>query len=74
MDKISAVIETAGGVSALAAKLGVKPPTVYQWKSGDRPVPPRLALAIASEWPGLVTAHDLRPDVFGPAPGGEEAA
>ena len=68
MDKINCVIDTAGGVSALAAVLGVKSPTVYQWKTGDRKVSPRLALAISHKWPDLVTVHDLRPDIFGPAP------
>ncbi|MFC4729510.1 transcriptional regulator [Coralloluteibacterium thermophilus] len=76
MDKIEQVIKEAGGVSALAAALNIKPPTVHQWKSGDRKVSPRLALVISQKWPGLVTVHDLRPDIFGPAPadGGQEAA
>lgn len=65
MDKIEQLIHAAGGVSALAGSLGVKPPTVSQWRKGERPVPPRLALALAKQWPALVTVHDLRPDVFG---------
>lgn len=65
MKPIERVIDEAGGVSALALALGVKAPTVFQWKSGDRPVSPRLALLIEQKWPGLVTVHDLRPDVFG---------
>ena len=68
MDKLTRVIEAAGGVSALATALDVKAPTVHQWKSGDRKVSPRLALAISQKWPDLVTVHDLRPDIFGPAP------
>ena len=68
MTKIERVIDVAGGVSALALKLGVKPPTVYQWKTGERKVSPRLALAIEREWPEVATTHDLRPDIFGPAP------
>lgn len=67
MDKISQVIEAAGGIPALAAALKVKAPTVYQWKNGDRPVSPRLALLIAEKWPAVATVHDLRPDVFGSA-------
>lgn len=74
MDKITRVIESAGGVSALAAALGVKAPTVYQWKSGERKVSPRLALAISQMWPTVATVHDLRPDVFGPAPANMPAA
>lgn len=73
MDKIAEVIQTAGGVSALAKALGVQPPTVHQWKTGDRKVSPRLALAIARNWPDLVSVHDLRPDIFGPAPDKAEA-
>ena len=68
MDKITRVIEVAGGASSLAADLGVKPPTVYQWKSGDRKVSPRLAIKISELWPELVSVHDLRPDVFGAQP------
>ena len=68
MTKIERVIDAAGGVPALAAKLGVKAPTVYQWKTGDRKVSPRLALVIEREWPDVATTHDLRPDVFGSAP------
>lgn len=67
MDKISQVIDAAGGIPALAAALGVKPPTVYQWKNGDRKVSPRLAIAIGQKWPNVATVHDLRPDVFGVA-------
>lgn len=68
MDKIDRVIEEAGGIGALASALGVKPPTVYQWKSGDRKVSPRLAIAISQRWPEILSVHDLRPDVFGPQP------
>lgn len=68
MDKLARVIEAAGGVSALAVELGIKPPTVHQWKTGDRPVPARFAIAMQQRWPEAVSVHDLRPDVFGPAP------
>lgn len=68
MNQIALVIEAAGGVSALAKRLGVKAPTVHQWKTGDRKVSPRLALAIEREWPGIASVHDLRPDIFGPPP------
>lgn len=65
MKAIERVIEEVGSVSALAVALGVKSPTVFQWKSGDRPVPPRLALLIEQRWPAVATAQELRPDVFG---------
>ena len=63
-EAINAVIEAAGGVGALASKLKVKPPTVSQWRSGVRPVPPRLALHIQQHFPAIVSARDLRPDIF----------
>lgn len=76
MDKITQVIEAAGGVSALASKLDVRPPTVHQWVAADpkqrRKVSPRLSIAISQLWPELVTVHDLRPDIFGPASQGEQ--
>lgn len=68
MDMIEQVITAAGGVSALASQLGVKPPTVYQWRSAERKISPRLALAIQGKWPNIASVHVLRPDVFGPAP------
>lgn len=74
MKPIERVIESAGSVSALALALGVKPPTVSQWKNGDRPVPARFALAIERKWPEIVTVHDLRPDVFGTPEGQADAA
>lgn len=73
MDKIKQVVAAAGGVSALATKLGVKPPTVHQWMTGLRPVPARFALALQAAWPQLVNAAELRPDVFGQPPAVETA-
>ena len=73
MDKIEQLVKAAGGVSALASELGVKPPTVSQWRSGGRPIPPRLALVAQAKWPGIASVHELRPDVFGPAPKVEDA-
>lgn len=72
MSHIEQVIQDAGGVSALARTIGVKPPTVSQWRNGRRPIPPRYALEIERRWPA-VSRHDLRPDVFGPAPSSEPA-
>ena len=63
---VQSVIDEAGGVASLARKLGVTPPTVSQWSTGKRPVPARLAIAIADLYPGLATTSDLRPDIFGP--------
>ena len=62
---IEDVISAAGGVTALAKRLGIAAPTVSQWRSGLRPVSPRLSIAITREFPGLVSVNELRPDVFG---------
>jgi DNA-binding transcriptional regulator YdaS (Cro superfamily) len=41
---------------------------LFQIERGDRPVPPRYAIAIQRATDGAVTVHDLRPDIFGEAP------
>lgn len=75
MDKtINAACEAAGGASALAHKLGIAAPTVYQWLSGKRPIPPAQCLPIEQATGGAVTRYDLRPDIFGAAPASSEAA
>lgn len=57
-----------GGTSAMAAALGVKPPTVSQWVRGQRPVPPRFCRQIEAATARAVRCADLRPDIFGPPP------
>lgn len=52
------VIERAGGVVALADKLGLHPASVSVWKA----VPPKHVPAVAA-LTGL-QMHDLRPDLF----------
>ena len=51
-----------GGLTKLAALLGVRPPTVSQWQSGIRPVPVERCADIERVTAGLVTRKDLRPD------------
>lgn len=73
MNAITIAIERFGSAQAgLAKALGVTPQAVSQWVRGSRPIPPRHALAI--EAATGVSRHDLRPDVFGPAPEKGEAA
>lgn len=62
---IEKAIEVAGGLSALASKLGIKPPSVYEWKARGR-VPAERVLDVESATG--VTRYELRPDIFGPAP------
>ena len=58
-----------GGRSTLAESLKVSLPYLYQIATHRRPVPPTLCHHIETATKGAVTVHDLRPDVFGPAPG-----
>lgn len=63
MNKIVAqAAEKAGGVVALARELGIKHTAMYSW----RQVPAGRVLDI--ERITGISRHDLRPDIFGPAP------
>lgn len=59
---IQVAIEKCGGISALAKKLNVAPPTVMQWKKGIRKVPIKRCVEIEKLTNGEVTRKDLRPD------------
>lgn len=65
---IKRAVKAAGGPTALARKLGVKPPTVFQWLNGSRPVPGERCIDIEEACGGAVTRYELRPDIFGAAP------
>lgn len=64
MKPIESAIESAGGVKALARKLGVRYQAVQQWNKRQRP-PAERCLAI--EQVTGISRHDLRPDVYGPS-------
>ncbi len=59
---IKKAIEIIGGLTAVSSLLNVKPPTVSQWKTGDRPVPIQFCKAIEKATNNQVTVKDLRPD------------
>lgn len=59
---ISTAATQVGGQAHLARLLGVAPPTVSQWASGIRPVPPERCVEIERVTNGLVTRRHLRPD------------
>lgn len=63
-------IARAGSQQALADALGIKSPSITEWRQRGR-IPAERCIAIE----GLtgVSRHDLRPDVFGPAPDSEAA-
>ena len=60
-------IECLDGVTALAIALGVRQSVVSNWRARGQ-VPPERVLAVEAVTGGRVTRHDLRPDIFGPAP------
>jgi DNA-binding transcriptional regulator YdaS (Cro superfamily) len=61
------VVETkAGSQSAFARAVGTSPQMVSYWLTNSRPLPAEFVLK-AEEAFG-VSRHDLRPDIFGPAP------
>jgi DNA-binding transcriptional regulator YdaS (Cro superfamily) len=57
------------GVQSLADACGTKPVYLSQVARGHRKASHTLANAIEAATQGAVTVHDLRPDIFGPAPG-----
>ena len=60
-DALERAIEASGGAAELARALGVTVQAVCAWKR----CPPRRALAVEKACRGLVTRHELRPDIFG---------
>ena len=62
-EAIQRACEIAGGQSAMARLLGVKPPSVNEWIKGGRPVPAARCPAIEKATQGAVRCEDLRPDV-----------
>ena len=59
---LTSALERANGPSALARQLGITPTAVIQW--GRVPA----ARVIEVERFTGISRHDLRPDIFGPAP------
>lgn len=58
--------ESLGSQDRLAAALGIKSPSISDWRKRKR-VPAERCLAIEVLTLGAVTRQDLRPDVFGDA-------
>ena len=59
---ICRAIEIAGGLGCLAVLLGVKSPSVHEWKTGKRSIPIERCVQIERATNGAVTRKDLRPD------------
>lgn len=65
MNAIERAVEICGGQKQLADAVQVSQSFVSQWVNENRPVPAKRCRAIEKATGGLVTCHDLRPDVFG---------
>lgn len=52
-------------IKATADALGVKPPTVCQWRAGKRPVPPRRCVELEQLTGGVISRKELRADWAG---------
>lgn len=66
-------IELLGSQQLLADALGIKSPSISEWKSRGR-VPVERCVDIERATKGAVTRHALRPDIFGTAPPAGKAA
>lgn len=68
-EALSRAIELAGGQKPLADLVGTTQSQIWYWLSrSKRGVPGEFAPKIEDATKGQVTRHDLRPDIFGPAP------
>ena len=65
---ISHALKVVGSQSSLASRCNVTQAAVSKWLHGGR-VSAENALAIQAATDSQITVHNLRQDVFGPAPG-----
>jgi DNA-binding transcriptional regulator YdaS (Cro superfamily) len=65
MNALNLAIQKAGGMQPLAALLGIRYQAIQSWRALGRP-PAERCLAI--ERLTGVSRHELRPDIYGPAP------
>lgn len=71
---LARAIESVGGQSELARKLGVGQNRVNNWLNRDRQgTPAEFCARIEALTEGDVSCHELRPDVF-PAPAKQQVA
>jgi DNA-binding transcriptional regulator YdaS (Cro superfamily) len=73
MIALDRAIAVVGTQTALAEALGIKSPSISEWRSRGT-VPVERCPQIEEATRGAVTRYDLRPDVFGKAPKHERAA
>jgi DNA-binding transcriptional regulator YdaS (Cro superfamily) len=69
MNALEHAIRIVGSETMLAEAIGVSKQAVNHWKLGRRPISPERCIAIERATAGEVTRGELRPDIFGQAPG-----
>lgn len=72
MSKVNELIEHFGGLQRTAEAFGIRAPSVHEWRERDA-IPVARCLDAERLTEGKFTRFDLRPDVFGPAPGAKAA-
>lgn len=55
-----------------AKQIGVSQGLVWQWITGKTRITVERAIEIERKTDGKITRHELRPDIFGPAPQSQE--
>lgn len=73
MTPLDQAISAAGSMSELARRLDLTFQHIQQWRRVGQ-VPAERVLQVEAAIQGQVSRHDLRPDVFGPAPEAKAAA
>lgn len=67
IETLVAALDRAGLTQAeLARRIGKRPGHVWAWINRDRRIPAEMCKPIESATGGLVTRHELRPDIFDP--------
>lgn len=61
-EAVSRAAQILGSKAELARRLKVRTPTVSQWCSGTRPIPPARAIAIETATDRQVTRQELCPE------------
>lgn len=61
-------IQSVGSQAELARRIGKTQAHIWNWLNRDKQVPAEAVIPIESATEGKVSRHDLRPDIFGPAP------
>lgn len=67
MNALDRAIDVFGTQEALAASLGIRSPSISEWRKRGQ-VPAERCIAIETACSGAVTRYELRPDVFGEPP------